>query len=436
VSRLDGFTEADAIGLIDRALTAGRDGNFLLDQRGTGDRVADPWLQAAADQLSAAGFKERIVLDPSTSGLTDRPNVFGYASWGSNDPGIRRRRLGLGFVPGALAAMFVSTDARTMQEPPADWQPGPGGDPKASFAGSPQSLTGDLIRDGVTGVAGNVAEPYLDGAIRPDILFPAYIAGFNLIESFYLAMPHLSWQTIVFGDPLCAPFRSDKTLTREQGAPDLDAETELPKYLSARRLGAATAANVPTDAAKLMLKAEARRSRDDTIGMREALEKATAIDPRFTAAQTMLASVYEELGEYDRAIERYQIVLGVNPSDPVVLNNLAYALAVRKGVPGDALPFAQKAYIAAKRNALIADTLAWIYYLLGHHADAEKYVTEAAKLAPDHAEIQLHLAHVYLALGRTDAALAALNRSLQLDVKFSARDDVRKLQAKLKDSSQ
>jgi Tfp pilus assembly protein PilF len=232
---------------------------------------------------------------------------------------------------------------------------------------------------------------------------------------------------------LCAPFRSDKTLTREQSAPDLDAETELPKYLSARRLAAAAAANVPTDAAKLMLKAEARRSRDDTIGMREALEKATAIDPRLTAAQTMLAGVYEELGEYDRAIERYQIVLSVNPSDPVVLNNLAYALAVRKGVPADALPFAQKAYIAAKRNALIADTLGWIYYLLGHHVDSQKYLEEAAKLAPDHAEIQLHLAHVYLALGRTDAALAALNRSLQLDVKFSARDDVRKLQAKLKE---
>ena len=38
------------------------------------------------------------------------------------------------------------------------------------------------------------------------MLFPAYLAGFNLIESFYLAIPHLSWQTIVVGDPLCAPF--------------------------------------------------------------------------------------------------------------------------------------------------------------------------------------------------------------------------------------
>ena len=134
----------------------------------------------------------------------------------------------------------------------------------------------------------------------------------------------------------------------------------------------------------------------------------------------------------DRAIDRYQTVLNVNPSDPVALNNLAYALAVRRGVPAEALPFAQKAYIAAKRNALIADTLGWVYYLLGHYLDAEKYVVEAAKLGPDHAEIQLHLAHVHAALGQTDAALAALNRSLQLDVKFSGREDVKKLQAQLK----
>ncbi len=430
VSRLDGFTEADAIALIDRGVSPVRDGEVLLDQRGTLDRGGDPWLRAAAEALTTGGY-DRVVLEPSSVSLANRAKVLGYASWGSNDPGIRRRRLGLGFVPGALATMFVSTDARTLQEPPDGWQPGPAGDLKGLFAGSSQSLTGDLIREGVTGVAGHVAEPFLDGAIRPDILFPAYVAGFNLIESFYLAMPYLSWQTVVFGDPLCAPFRADKALTREQAAPDLDPETELPKHFSARRLASVISAKVPPEAAKLMLRAEARRSRDDSVGMRQALEQATAIDPRLTTAQAMLAGLYEELGEHDRAIERYRSVLAVNPSDPVALNNLAYALAVHKSVPAEALPLAQKAYIASKRNAQIADTLGWIYYLLGSHQDAEKYLTEGAKMAPDHAEIQLHLAHVYAALGRKDAALGALNRSLQLDVKFSDREDVKKLREQL-----
>ena len=115
------------------------------------------------------------------------------------------------FVPGALAGMFVSTDGRTFTEPPADWVPN---DPKRPGFGS-QSLAGDLIRDGITGVAAHVTEPFLDATIRPQVLFPAYLAGFNLAESYYLAMPFLSWQTVIIGDPLCVPFPR-KALTAER----------------------------------------------------------------------------------------------------------------------------------------------------------------------------------------------------------------------------
>ncbi len=98
--------------------------------------------------------------------------------------------------------MFLSTEARTFTEPPAGWTTGPWIDRSKFYAGSAQSLTGDLIRDGVTGVAGQVAEPFVDATIRPNILFPAYLSGFNLAEAFYLGMPFVSWQTVVVGDPL------------------------------------------------------------------------------------------------------------------------------------------------------------------------------------------------------------------------------------------
>ena len=47
-----------------------------------------------------------------------------------------------------------------------------------------------------------MAEPLLGNTIRPDILFPAYLAGFSLAEAYYLAMPSVSWMTVVVGDPL------------------------------------------------------------------------------------------------------------------------------------------------------------------------------------------------------------------------------------------
>ena len=72
------------------------------------------------------------------------------------------------------------------------------------FAGSPQSLAADYILEGATGASGHVDEPYLSMTPRPDLLLPAYYRGRNLAESYYLAIPALSWQNIVLGDPLCS----------------------------------------------------------------------------------------------------------------------------------------------------------------------------------------------------------------------------------------
>ena len=432
VSRLDGFTEADAIALIDRSSTAIANGDFVLDSKGSSSAAEPPelWLKATADGLSAAGLSDRVLLESTPRSVPERRNILGYASWGSNDPSIRTRRLGLGFVPGALAAMFVSAGARTFEPPPDTWKPGAAQDFHSSYRGSPQSLIADLVREGVTGVAGYIGEPFVDGTIRPDILFPGYVGGLNLIEAYYAAMPYLSWQTVVVGDPLCAPFRL-KTLPPEQTAPDLDRETELPNYFSTRRLAVLMADGASSEVGKLLLKAEARQSRGDKAGAIVALETATDREPRLTAAHLMLAGLYEDVHDYDRAIERYRRVLAVAPKEPASLNNLAYALAVHKNAAAEALPIAQQAYEASGGAASSADTLGWIYYLLGRHGEAEKLLDEGASRAPGNAEIQLHVAHNLAALGRAAAARAALAKSLQLDMALANRDDVKKLRAQL-----
>ena len=215
VTRLDGYTVADVKGLIDRGVNPSQDGVILLDGRlELTTSPGNKWLMNAAAALrKSPGWNERVVLDTSVKILRDQPNVLGYYSWGSNDRTEFVRHLNLQFVPGAIGGEFVSTDARTFQEPPADWRVN-----DKPFRGSHQSLIGDLIRDGITGVAGHVAEPFLNATIRPDILFPAYTSGFNLAEAFYLAMPFVSWQTVVIGDPLCAPFRSETPRRRRSGS--------------------------------------------------------------------------------------------------------------------------------------------------------------------------------------------------------------------------
>jgi uncharacterized protein (TIGR03790 family) len=185
VSRLDAFSVEEAKALVDRAARPGREGQIVLDQRDAlVNRLGEDWLGLAAQNLTKAGHGERVVLETSPKPAREVTPVMGYFSWGSTDPQNRVRVVKMDFAPGAIAASFVSTDARTFKEPPPTWLPTNTNDRATWFGGSPQSLVGDLIREGVTGAAGQVSEPYLQSAVRPDVLFPAYVAGYNLVESF------------------------------------------------------------------------------------------------------------------------------------------------------------------------------------------------------------------------------------------------------------
>lgn len=434
VTRLDGFTADEAVGLVDRAQVPASSGRVLLDQRAAWSDQGNEWLKQAARRLSEAGHAGAVVLEPSSLVLSQEDGVIGYFSWGSNDPAITERNLGLSFVPGALAAIFVSTDARTFREPPAGWRTGQWSDPSTFFAGSPQSLTGDLVRAGVTGAAGYVAEPYLDASVRPDILFPAYFAGFNLAESFYLAVPYLSWQTVVVGDPLCSPFGAgDRPSPAAGGAgPGLDEATELPRFFAERRLRVLSQSIPNPEAAALMARAESRVARGDRAGAREALEKAAKLAPPVVALHLALAALDEEAGDWARAEEGYRRILEIDPSHAVALNNLAYSLAAREGKPGDALPLAERAYALSGGNASIADTLGWIHHLLGNDARAAPFLAEAVRLAPGNAEIRLHMAVVLAARGMVEAAATELAKAVELDAALEERDEVRQLRGRLK----
>ena len=433
VTRLDGYTVEDVLGLIDRGAAPVREGRILLDQKAAqDDPVGNEWLKAAVDRLTASGFGERVVSETTEQVLSGEKNVLGYYSWGSNDRAITRRRFGFGFVPGAIAGMFVSSDGRTFNEPPAAWTIGTWNDKTTYFAGSPQSLAGDLIREGVTGVAGHVEEPYLDGTIRPDILFPAYLSGFNLAESFYLAMRYVSWQTVVVGDPLCAPFPR-KVLQPADIDKGIDPATELPVLFGARRLRVLIAQGATPDAAKAVLRAEARAAKGDRAGARKALEEATTLDTKLVAAHLLLAGAYEAQKEYEKAIERYRAVLTVNPDNIIALNNLAYALAVRKGQPAEAMGYAERANgLTGGKSVEIADTLAWVQHLVGRDREALPLLETVVKAVPAGAEYRLHLAVVYAAVGRLEEAAAELQEAVRLAPELETSDEVKALRLRLR----
>lgn len=200
VTRLAAYTVADVKAMIDRSLAARNRGKFVLDLNSPDDGEGNNWLRTASLILP----QDRLVLDESKRVIYDQHDVIGYGAWGSNDPNRKRRQLGFQWLPGAIASEFVSTNGRTLKQPPDSWTYTSWTDRLRFFAGSPQGLAADPLHEGATGASGNVHEPYLAACARPEYLFPAYYQGRNLAESFYLALPYLSWQGIVLGDPLCS----------------------------------------------------------------------------------------------------------------------------------------------------------------------------------------------------------------------------------------
>ncbi len=198
VTRLDGYGLADMKALVDRPAHARNRGKFVIDLKARENNAGNQWLRDAALLLP----KDRVILDETSKVLTDVADVIGYASWGSNDTDRRLRYLHFKWLPGAIATEFVSFDARTFRPPPTTWEIGAWSDPKSWYAGAPQSLTADYIHEGATGASGQVWEPYLAWCPRPDYVLPAWFAGHNLAESFYLGIPGLSWMNVVIGDPL------------------------------------------------------------------------------------------------------------------------------------------------------------------------------------------------------------------------------------------
>jgi predicted Zn-dependent protease len=282
----------------------------------------------------------------------------------------------------------------------------------------------------VTGVAGHVAEPYLDATIRPNALFPAYLSGFNLAESYYLAMPFVSWQTVVVGDPLCAPFPR-KTLQPSDIDKGIDPATELPAQFSSRRMQSAAMRSLAPEVGRLLLRAEARNGKGDKPGALKALEEATAIETKLPTAHLALAQSYEESKEYDKAIDRYRKLLAINPNDTISLNNLAYALAVRKGQPAEALGYAERAFTLTRGNATVADTLAWVRHLLGRDQEAAQIMPAIVKAVPQSGEIRMHAAVIYAAVGMLEPAAKELAEALRLDATLAQSDEAKALQGKL-----
>jgi len=416
VTRLDGRNEQEALALLDRADR--RPSAFVSVVDGRPINASGPearWMAEVEPRVRAARQDARVVADASVDIITNVSGVTTYVSWGSNDH--RSRVPPVAFGPAAIASSFMSSDARTWAAPPETWKPGTWNDAGGYYGGTPESLAADWLAAGLTGLGSQVAEPYLDGAFRPATLAEAWARGYTLAEAYYLALPYLSWQGVVFGDPLA---RAADPVHR---APPAEAAGPLVTFLS-RAAAVLREGHPELDQASARLMAEANLSIEQGRAdiARARLEEVTVRAPRYVPAHVALAQRYEAEQLHDLARARYRLVLAQEPANVVALNNLAYSLGVHAQRPGEALPYAERAAVLGSNLPAVLDTLGWIRHLTGDSRGALTPLRTAVAVDESLCEAWQHLKDVQQALGNAAAAGTATER---LESCLAARKTVR-----------
>jgi uncharacterized protein (TIGR03790 family) len=190
VSRLDGPTAAEAMHLVDLAVEGERSGlagRAYVDMAGPYEN-GNKWLSATAYHIAALGIDITAGRGSQTFAATDRMDApilyFGWYAENLNGPFALP---GFRFPPGAVAVHIHSFSSHTLRSDTEGW-------------------CGPLVARGATATLGNVYEPYLEYLHRPDLFMEALARGDMLVDAAYYALPVLSWQSIVIGDPLYRPF--------------------------------------------------------------------------------------------------------------------------------------------------------------------------------------------------------------------------------------
>lgn len=222
VTRLDGYTLADVLAEIDRALnpyTAG-DGWAILDGDKNYDRMEDDFspggygkgaytlIQEAggnvyydADFAGGPGYPTFLTRETIGDDSISQRVIF-YAGHGVHhnpDPPSNNlyilNDLNFGYLNGAFFISYESFNGGSLFAPPDD----PDGVPDNHTG---QGNIADFIHMGGTAAIGNVYEPFASWVGDERFHYPAFLQGAEMGEAAYRGLIGLSWQEIVVGDPL------------------------------------------------------------------------------------------------------------------------------------------------------------------------------------------------------------------------------------------
>ena len=145
-------------------------------------------------------------------------------------------------------------------------------------------------------------------------------------------------------------------------------------------------------------------------------------NPKDTTALMLIGVVQSNLKNYQGAADAYEKLLAINPQYSPALNNLAWLYSDNLGDLDKAYDLAQRARQLLPADPSTADTLGWVLFKKGQYPSALKLFQESADKLSDNAEVQFHVGITHYMLADEDASRAAFQRALDLNQAFPERN--------------
>jgi putative PEP-CTERM system TPR-repeat lipoprotein len=146
-------------------------------------------------------------------------------------------------------------------------------------------------------------------------------------------------------------------------------------------------------------------------------------NPTDTLARTYLGDLHLSNKQYKPAAQVLESLLALQPNNPIVLNNLAWAYQQNKDPRATAT--AERAVKLAPENPNVLDTLGWILAEQGDTARALPLLKKAVGAAPDALGMQYHLAAALYKSGDKASARKELEKLLAKNKPFAEADQAK-----------
>lgn len=197
VCRMDGLTAATCMRLVTEPAAVEKNGlwGWAVVDRGGPYGEGDKWMDAVFKRVREAGIPAYLDDWPQTlpAKFPLSRDVALYCGWYAQDANGPFADPAFRFRPGAVAMHLHSFSASEFRTPGRGW-------------------SSALLEKGADVTVGNVYEPFLGACHRFDIFTDRLLDGYTVAEASWMSMPVVSWQGVVFGDPLYRPYARMKDM--------------------------------------------------------------------------------------------------------------------------------------------------------------------------------------------------------------------------------